>query len=417
MNECTKGTGSLDQSRGIPSNDVAITPPDDRSEREKRRKYRIAATLFLLGVAGVVLGTLAVMDCLGGVCGGDDLASRLSSGGADAKDRGADATPNPLSPQGYGKSMIDTLRGDLDGADPIATPATTDSTPSNTSGTNSFPTSAPILEPIALSTSNYIFTLTSNPTFIPTSNPTFIPTSNPTLAPTPIRTEFPILTVLPPALLSVTDEDYLRDGLSPQGMAYQWISELDPMAIDLHSNDRKTSEKLVQRYAVAVVGFALVGGAVEERRGLRPQKTERGLLMTVPAERWFSADDECNWTGITCDLFGSVTEIRLARKDLRGTIPFEIGLFKSLTYLDLAENEIWGSIPNELYDCANLEGLFLEHNVLMGGVENGIGKLKNLVRLYLGNNQLGGTLPGRKMDNLRQLSECFSAFHIPARIS
>ena len=209
----------------------------------------------------------------------------------------------------------------------------------------------------------------------------------------------------------------MRDDAAPQGMAYQWISDLDPVGIDLldvDNDDGTAAAKLVQRYAVAVVGFALVGdfAARDGSRGLRLLRggegggVSGGLSRGLMAQGWFSGDDECSWPGITCDALGSVSDIRLPGKDLEGTVPTEIGAFaRTLTYLDLAENMIGGTMPDGLYDCTELEGLFLEHNQLTGSIGDGVGQLQNLKKLYLGNNRLEGTLPGKKMDNLRQLSE------------
>ena len=152
-------------------------------------------------------------------------------------------------------------------------------------------------------------------------------------------------------------------------------------------------------------------------------KTRR---LSVPAERWFSGSDVCDWMGVGCDDEGGrgnttevataaavkvLVELRLTGRDLTGTIPPEIGLLRSLTYLNLSDNVLGGSLPDEIfYGCQDLRVLMLDHNRLTGtlGDDVGLGKLSRLEKLYLGDNLLDGTLPGMGLNSLGRLSEFYS---------
>jgi hypothetical protein len=56
--------------------------------------------------------------------------------------------------------------------------------------------------------------------------------------------------------------------------------------------------------------------------------------------------DHCsNWTGVTCDRAGVVTEISLASLNITGGVPSTVCDLKSLTRLDLSINNLTGGFP------------------------------------------------------------------------
>ncbi|MCY4408997.1 MAG: RecQ family ATP-dependent DNA helicase [Caldilineaceae bacterium] len=103
-----------------------------------------------------------------------------------------------------------------------------------------------------------------------------------------------------------------------------------------------------------------------------------------------------DWEGIRVDKSTHetrVTEIRLGRKGLTGTIPGALGQLTDLNLLYLRDNELRGEIPAELGRLPNLKWLSLSGNQLTGPIPNELGKLVNLERLFLQDNELSGPIP------------------------
>ncbi|RWR97663.1 MDIS1-interacting receptor like kinase 2-like protein [Cinnamomum micranthum f. kanehirae] len=152
----------------------------------------------------------------------------------------------------------------------------------------------------------------------------------------------------------------------------------------------------------------------------------------------------CNWTGITCNDGGKVTEINLSncslqgkldhlnftslpnlvrldlsRNALNGTIPTQIPASSQIVFFDLSINQLSGVLPlslanlthvsvlnlsdNTLYgeippspfaSWINLVSLRLHNNLLINGsIPSEIGVLTNLTQLDLYNNQISGSIP------------------------
>ena len=104
-----------------------------------------------------------------------------------------------------------------------------------------------------------------------------------------------------------------------------------------------------------------------------------------------------NWVYLT-----KLEELDLAKNELRGTIPPELGNLSKLTLLYLYSNQLSGSIPVELSDFSKLEQLVLSWNRLGGMIPLELSKLSELEMLVLSGNQLSGTIPS-ELGNLTQL--------------
>lgn len=85
-------------------------------------------------------------------------------------------------------------------------------------------------------------------------------------------------------------------------------------------------------------------------------------------ENWLTGESACNWHGISCDTTSEfLYEIDLAKNNLTGHIPRELGLFPELRSLVLTSNHLVGTIPADvLGNIPELSILFLNDNKLSG---------------------------------------------------
>ncbi|KAF8405967.1 hypothetical protein HHK36_008047 [Tetracentron sinense] len=115
----------------------------------------------------------------------------------------------------------------------------------------------------------------------------------------------------------------------------------------------------------------------------------------------------CNWLGITCNMAGSITEINLTSRELRGTFYyFNFSSFSSLLSLDLSYNSFSGSIPNHIGNLSKLIHLDLSFNQFSGKIPLNIGLLTSLRILHLHVNQIYGSIP-HEIGKLRSLNELY----------
>lgn len=144
---------------------------------------------------------------------------------------------------------------------------------------------------------------------------------------------------------------------------------------------------------------------------------------------WLASDTPCSWYGTTCDA-GHVTELRLSRNQLSGSLPAELLNLEQLRVLsvylnklvgalppdlsrlpqlrevDFFNNQFTGSIPAQYGEFASLERLSLSDNKLTGAIPPELGGLSTLTHMWLGNNRLSGSIPPElgNLTNLRLLS-------------
>jgi hypothetical protein len=132
---------------------------------------------------------------------------------------------------------------------------------------------------------------TPSPTvFVPTPAPTTPP---PTISPAPTSTPSetclegtPIEDHLLEVLGEITDSSILLDTSTPQGMAFDFMVNDDP----LHPCDSTTIE---QRYGLLTLFYATSGSTWTDKSG------------------WLSGQGECEWFGIQCNTDGRVTRVQL----------------------------------------------------------------------------------------------------------
>ena len=108
---------------------------------------------------------------------------------------------------------------------------------------------------------------------------------------------------------------------------------------------------------------------------------------------WLTEAPIGEWHGVVVNQDGRVRELQLARNQLRGEIPQEIGNLSELIILFLALNELEGPIPSEIGGLQNLELLGLQQNNLSGEIPITLANLEKLTSLNLGANPIVGERP------------------------
>ncbi|GLU05344.1 hypothetical protein SLE2022_224470 [Rubroshorea leprosula] len=83
----------------------------------------------------------------------------------------------------------------------------------------------------------------------------------------------------------------------------------------------------------------------------------------------------------------------LARNNLTGPLPPEVGNLKNLILLDISENKLSGEIPNTIGSCVQLESLNLAGNFFLGKIPPSFENLKSIQDLNLSRNNLSGQIP------------------------
>jgi hypothetical protein len=171
------------------------------------------------------------------------------------------------------------------------------------------------------------------------------------------------------------------DKQSPQSRALQWLEEsLDGSTL--------VSWRIVQRYALAVLYFALNGEGWFNNTG------------------WVMDAHECTWPSLAdhselsnriwdspCDASDRYVSLAIADNNVTGSVPPEIGLLTNLESIDLAHNYVVGEIPTNIGILTKLLQLLLSDNDLVGSIPSEIGRLQQLSKLRLDENQLTGAIP------------------------
>ena len=96
---------------------------------------------------------------------------------------------------------------------------------------------------------------------------------------------------------------------------------------------------------------------------------------------WLSGFPLHSWKGVSTNVDGRVTQLRLANNALSGEIPAELGSLSNLRDLFLDGNALSGEIPPELGSLSNLSSLSLNNNQLSGEIPPELGSLSKLTSL------------------------------------
>ena len=181
---------------------------------------------------------------------------------------------------------------------------------------------------------------------------------------------------------------------SAQNQAYVWLAGNENLST-------LSTERLIQRYALATLYFSTNGPSWSQTQG------------------WLTQDDECSWFstgGVGARCSNNVfTTLDLGFNGLSGSIPPEIGLLTGLTRIDLSGGVgpgVGGILPSDLSSLTALETLLLHDNAISGPLPPGIGAWSNLRILGLQNNGMTGILPVEigDMGQLTYIDVSFNSF-------
>ena len=115
----------------------------------------------------------------------------------------------------------------------------------------------------------------------------------------------------------------------------------------------------------------------------------------------------CQWVGISCNNFSSISHVNLIGFALKGTLySFSFSSLHSLVSLDLSDNLLYGTIPSHLGNISKLIYLNLSVNHLSGRIPSELCQLTSLRILDLHENNITGSIPHqlRKLNLLNELS-------------
>uniref|UniRef100_A0A453SS46 Leucine-rich repeat-containing N-terminal plant-type domain-containing protein n=1 Tax=Aegilops tauschii subsp. strangulata TaxID=200361 RepID=A0A453SS46_AEGTS len=86
-------------------------------------------------------------------------------------------------------------------------------------------------------------------------------------------------------------------------------------------------------------------------------------------DSWVNGTDCCKWEGIICSSDGTVTDVLLATRGLKGGISPSLVNLTGLLHLNLSQNSLEGSLPTELVFSRSIIGLDISFNRLEGHLQ------------------------------------------------
>ena len=108
------------------------------------------------------------------------------------------------------------------------------------------------------------------------------------------------------------------------------------------------------------------GNAATDRQVLEAFYHAAGGPNWEQNDNWLSEEPLGLWHGVSTNIDGRVTELRLQRNGMSGSIPPELGDLAYLRLLMLHTNQLTGSVPPELGNLTALFYFTLEENQLTG---------------------------------------------------
>ena len=198
--------------------------------------------------------------------------------------------------------------------------------------------------------------------------------------------------------------DNSLEGPLPQSLARLSLTTLHYAGTDICI----PSEPSFRRWLDAVPshdGTGLSCGGLSDRDILEILYRSTGGAEWTHHDGWLSEAPPGDWYGVETDADGRVTGLQLARNNMSGPIPPDLGGLTGLTVMDFESNGLTGPLPPELGNLTNLKVLRLWGNDFAGPIPPELGGLASLEHLSFGGKGLSGPLPPRlgELASLREL--------------
>ncbi|XP_062229655.1 tyrosine-sulfated glycopeptide receptor 1-like [Phragmites australis] len=120
---------------------------------------------------------------------------------------------------------------------------------------------------------------------------------------------------------------------------------------------------------------------------------------------WVNSTDCCQWEGIACTSDGVVTDVMLASKGLKGSIPPSLSNLTGLLHLNLSHNSLYGSLPMELVFSSSIIVLDVSFNRLSGSLQERQSSYPGLPLkvLNMSSNFFTGQFPATTLEVMKNL--------------
>lgn len=200
---------------------------------------------------------------------------------------------------------------------------------------------------------------------------------------------------------------YLKSIVPDGGFAFDFFPEsYQRKALDFvqATCESCSEERIRQRYVLTCIYYAT--NSVKSAYTDHEIGVGQEIFPWLDTEGWWS-DDECSWTGISCNKDGLVEKIDLHDNLLTGKFPDEVAMLKdSLKHLDLESNLVYNRDEelDWLGKLTKLETLNVAQTPFeYHGIPAAIGKLTNLVHLDVSYSLFFGPLNPAVFENLNQV--------------
>jgi hypothetical protein len=233
------------------------------------------------------------------------------------------------------------------------------------------PVIAPVIAPV-VATTKLPVARTKAPTKAPSNRPTKAPTRRPTPAPTAAPTPCVSDIVKYINYITLSNQTLSVNGTTPLDQAVrQLLSSNTRQGVRLSTCNVTDRERLRQRYAYFSLVYSTgVAGAMD-----------------------FNHNNECDWQGLACNVYGTVTELKFGRQNLKGSIPVDVGLWNDLKSVSFFDNGLTGSLPTSIGFWTNVKSVDVGDNKLNGTLPASIGAWTVLEELKIYGNVFSGKLP------------------------
>lgn len=127
-----------------------------------------------------------------------------------------------------------------------------------------------------------------------------------------------------------------------------------------------TDDRIRQRFGLASLFF-------EIKTNGPPLLWENDIML----------ENECEWTGITCDSEGKVEFLDIRHMQLKGTLPAQLSLLTELKRLQIFDNKFRGDIPAEFQALTKIRGIELGDNEYTGTIPSNLFLMTTLNFLHM----------------------------------